>query len=89
MTARNQRNSIVLGEKGTGEFSVTIRRGLNDGSDEYTRKYVEYVCHGVVDLDIDDPYQIGGGELSLIRVSFSSGGHEHIHGVICEVETDE
>jgi len=89
MSAKVDNAKIQIGEEGTGKFQLTIVRGLNDGSDDYTSKLVKYHCYGVEDIDIDDPYQIGSGEKSLIRVTFSNGGVENINGVISEVSLDE
>jgi len=58
---------------------------VNDA--EYT--VLTHVCHGVEDIDVQDPWQMGTLEpASMIRLTFTTGRVENISGVITDVETE-
>jgi len=70
-----------------GQQLTIVRQFTADGEPiSETRTYVEYVASGVVDVDIQDPYNMGTGDPeSTIGVTFPSGHREYISGVITDI----
>jgi hypothetical protein len=79
-----------LGELESEGYKLTITRGYNDGTTNYVDTYHEIICYGVVNVDIQDPYDIGSGDPeSQIEVTFSTGEKEYIWGVITDIEIND
>jgi len=85
----NETATLEIGSEAADGYSIEIVNGFNDGSDEYTSRYVQYVLHGVEDVRIEDPYNTGLSPNSIVHVDFSNGGTEHFHGVITEIYNTE
>lgn len=81
--------AIHLGDTDGEGYRLTIVRGFEDGTERYTTTFAKYICHGVTDVDITDPWKIGGGKCSQVVVHFSTGEKVNLLGVIKEIETNE
>lgn len=78
-----------LAEEG---IELTIIRTFLSESDvhEATFTTVKYVCHGVEEIDVQDPWQMGSLEpSSVIGVHFVNGHREYINGVVKEFEVND
>jgi len=80
--------TVKLGPKSDLGHSVEITRGFEDGTEDYTTTAVKYHCQGVDSVDVDDPWQIGGGKLCHIHVNFVNGESVYMYGVITDVGID-
>jgi len=72
-------------------YTLQIVRQYNTVDDVTSQNavYVKYIVTGVVDVDIQDPYNMGSNEPeSLIGVYFDSGHREYINGVIEDIAVD-
>lgn len=81
--------TLNLGDPSGDGLTITIIRGFDDGTEEYTKKVLTYVCHGVKEIDVDDPWETGGGRCCHIRVSFSTGEQMYLTGVVKDVQNSQ
>jgi len=86
---QNRVTEMELGEKGSEGYTLTLVRGYDDGTSEYIKKFVEIVCYGVVDVDIQDPYDMGAkNPNALCKVHFSTGESCYVKGTITEISVE-
>lgn len=79
---------MTLGPRdGTG-YKITILRGFEDGTEKHTKKFQEYDCYGVDEIDVQDPWTSTGAKYSFIRVKFTNGEEVYLQGVITEVNNE-
>lgn len=83
---KNDVGRVSLGPRDGSGYEITVLRGFDDGTDDYARTYVEYTCHGVEDIDIDSPWDVGGGRNCFINVHFTNGSRISLTGVVTEIE---
>lgn len=81
---RNGGQSVELGDRDADGMTVEILRGFYDGS-EHTTTFLKYICHGVDDIDVQDPWNTGAEKNCTIGVTFADGSREYLNGVIVDV----
>lgn len=73
-------------------LEVTIVNCFLSEDDIHDADYtvVTYICHGVQEMDVQDPWEMGTLEpASMISLTYTGGRVENLSGVIIDVEVED
>jgi len=78
--------AIHLGDKEADSkpetATVTIERGFDTTNSDYIDTFIEYVCHGVINVSADTPDMINHAFDGLVFVEFTNEKTIHLQGNI-------